>query len=127
MPFVRAGEGPQSLKLGGPGADWASSPKPDRSSGFVALGALGGLLLRMSAFLLSDHHKVVPASARFASKVLPFVLKVGSSSHHVGLGSHITTDHPVIYCHFPSPENSVGWMREQIQRARETFLRSHSH
>ena len=41
VPFIRASEGPQSLKLGGLGADGVRSLKPGRNSGFVALGGLG--------------------------------------------------------------------------------------
>lgn len=52
-----------------------------------------------ASFLFSEPLKAVP----FASNVLPFVLRQPAPSHHLGLGSAITTDHPMFAVTFPAP------------------------
>lgn len=47
VPFMGASDGPQCLKLGGPGADWGWSLKQGRESVSVPPKSMGGSLFRM--------------------------------------------------------------------------------
>lgn len=100
--FLRAGDGPQSLTLGGPGAD---------GNGAVVCASCARLASEKGSCpsgLLSS--SLDPQGCSFCLQCSSFCAQAASSFSSLRTWLRSRYRPPNVYCHSPSPEDRAGWI-----------------